>query len=185
MTDVTPHSRPSELRPPQQVLLHFCPLSSATSQALSSYTGFLTNEKKTHNTQQFTYGVVWEGVTAEKIPRISAKFLQTFRRTSAPFPAAIKRVFREISAKFPQTFRKKPFANDPKSLRSRPPFTRVLGDPGWKVPHGVLFECFWALASECPKECFLSAFWHFQGTLRQVPKSTQKALRGALSSPGP
>ena len=33
--------------------------------------------------------------------------------------------------------------------------------PGLKVPPGVLFGQFWALASECPKECFLSAFWHF------------------------
>ena len=32
---------------------------------------------------------------------------------------------------------------------------------GPKVPHGVLFECFWAPGSECPTECFLSAFWHF------------------------
>ena len=37
------------------------------------------------------------------------------------------------------------------------------------------FERFWAIASECPKECFLSAFGPF---LR--PKSTQQALFGAL-----
>ena len=71
--------------------------------------------------------------------------------------------------------------------------------PGLKVPFGVLFGQFWAPASECPKECFLSVFWHFLGlklpkstqkntlwgTPRQVPKIAQKALRGALSGPGP
>ena len=60
-------------------------------------------------------------------------------------------------------------------LRSRPPFTGVLRGPGLKVPHGVFFEQFWAPASECPKECFLSAFWRVLGS-----KSTQKALFGAL-----
>ena len=63
------------------------------------------------------------------------------------------------------------------------------------MPPGVLFGQFWAPASECPKECFLSAFWRFLGltmpkstlwgTPRQVPKIAQKALRGALSGPGP
>ena len=63
------------------------------------------------------------------------------------------------------------------------------------MPPGVLFGQFWAPASECPKECFLSAFWRFLGqktpkstlwgTPRQVPKTAQKALRGALSGPGP
>ena len=85
-------------------------------------------------------------------------------------------------------------------LRSRLPFTGVLRGPGLKVPHGVLFEQFWAPGSKCPKECFLSAFWRFWGqkmpkntqkaltlwgTPRQVPKIAQKALRGALSGPGP
>ena len=32
---------------------------------------------------------------------------------------------------------------------------------GAKCPYGVLFECCWAAASECPKECFLSVFWRF------------------------
>ena len=66
--------------------------------------------------QQFTYGVVREGVIAETLLQISAKFPQTFRRISAPFPDAMKRIsanFREVSAEFPQTFRKNPFANDP------------------------------------------------------------------------
>ena len=53
-------------------------------------------------------------------------------------------------------------------------FTGVLRGPGLKVPHGVLFEQFWAPASECPKECFLSAFWPFWA--QKKPKSTQKAL---------
>ena len=63
--------------------------------------------------QQYTYGVVREGVIAEIFPQISVKFPQTFRRISAPFPGAIKRIFRELSAEFPQTFRKDPFDNDP------------------------------------------------------------------------
>ena len=46
-------------------------------------------------------------------------------------------------------------------LRSGPPFTGVLRGPGRKVPPGVFFQCFWAPGSECPKECFLSAFWRF------------------------
>ena len=78
------------------------------------------------------------------------------------------------------------------------PFTGVLRGPGRKVPHGVLFECFWAPAGSDPTECFLSDFWHFWGlknakkhskstpwgTPSQVPKNTQRALRGALSGPG-
>ena len=80
-------------------------------------------------------------------------------------------------------------------LRSRPPLTGVLRGPGLRVPHGVLFEQFWALASECPKECFSSAFLAkapkstrkaLFGTLQgKCPKIAQKALRGALSGPGP
>ena len=57
--------------------------------------------------QQFTYGVVWEGVIAEDFTQISAKFPQTYRRISAPFKQ------NEFSANFPQNFRKNPFANDP------------------------------------------------------------------------
>ena len=30
------------------------------------------------------------------------------------------------------------------------------GPPDRKVPHGALFECCWTIASDCPKECFLS-----------------------------
>ena len=80
-------------------------------------------------------------------------------------------------------------------MRSPAPFTGVLRGLGLKVPHGVLFEQFWAPGSECPKECFLSVFLaffgpktpkktlkkHFWGTLSQVPRIAQKALRGALS----
>ena len=49
-------------------------------------------------------------------------------------------------------------------LRFRPPFTGVPRGPGRKVPDRALFECFWAPASECSKECFLSVFWHFWAT---------------------
>ena len=59
----------------------------------------------------------------------------------------------------------------------------VLRGPGQKVPHGVLLECFLRFlglknVNKHPK----STLW---GTPRQVPKSTQEALRGALSGPGP
>ena len=52
--------------------------------------------------QHYTYGIVREGVIAENFPQISVKFPQTFRRISAPFPGAIKRIVRELSAEFPQ-----------------------------------------------------------------------------------
>ena len=58
------------------------------------------------------------------------------------------------------------------ALRSRPPCTGVPRGPGRKVLHGVLFECFWAPASECNTECFLSALWRFLS-----PKTCQKALK--------
>ena len=67
--------------------------------------------------------------------------------------------------------------------RSRPPFTGVLRGLGLKVPHGVLFEQFWAPASECPKECFLSAFWRCLAP--KTPNSTQKALFAALQGSFP
>ena len=72
----------------------------------------------------------------------------------------------------------------------------MLRGPGRKVPPGVLFQCFWAPGSECPRECFLallgpknakkhskSTLW---GTRSQVPKThTEKALRGGTFRPGP
>ena len=84
-------------------------------------------------------------------------------------------------------------------LRSRPPFTGVLLGPGpesaprsafWAilgtclgVPQRVLFECFLAFfGPENAKKDSKSTLW---GTSRQVPKTAQKALRGALSGPGP
>ena len=84
-------------------------------------------------------------------------------------------------------------------LRSRPPFTGVLLGPGpesaprsafWAilgtclgVPQRVLFECFLAfLGPKNAKKHSKSTLW---GTPRQVPKIAQKALRGALSGPGP
>ena len=63
-----------------------------------------------------------------------------------------------------------------------------------KCPPGVLFGQFWAPPSECPKECFLAFFGPktpkstqkaLFGALCLVPKIAQKALRGALSGPGP
>ena len=51
------------------------------------------------------------------------------------------------------------------------------------VPQRVLFECFLALLGlKSAKKHSKSTLW---GTPRQVPKTTQKALRGALSGPGP
>ena len=38
-------------------------------------------------------------------------------------------------------------------LRSRPPFTGAPRTPSQKMPRSVLLECFWASASERPKEC--------------------------------
>ena len=85
------------------------------------------------------------------------------------------------------------------TLRSRPPFTGVLLGPGpesaprsafWAilgtclgVPQRVLFECFLAfLGPKTAKKHSKSTLW---GTPRQVAKIAQKALRGALSGPGP
>ena len=84
-------------------------------------------------------------------------------------------------------------------LRSLPPLTGVLQGPGLKVPHGVLFGQFWAPASECPEECFLSAFGHvkaqktptkhskstLRGTPRQVPKLPKKHSVGHFQARAP
>ena len=58
------------------------------------------------------------------------------------------------------------------------PGRRVLRGRGLKVPHRVLFERFWAIASECPKKCFLSAFWRFLGLENAKKHSKNGALRG-------
>ena len=47
------------------------------------------------------------------LQKIFCRFPRTFRKLSAEFPDAIKRICVQISANFPQTFCKKPFANDP------------------------------------------------------------------------
>ena len=60
--------------------------------------------------QQFTYGVVGEGVIAEKFPQISAEFPPT------PFPDAITC----IVYTFPQTFCRIPANFPQKHLRKRP-----------------------------------------------------------------
>ena len=61
---------------------------------------------------------------------------------------------RRLSCEVEQRFRK-PFLSSfccfGFALRSRPP---CPGAPGRKVPHEVLFECFWAPDSECPKSAF-------------------------------
>ena len=77
----------------------------------------------------------------------------------------LRMFLRKCSEIFPEIFK-------PLFLRSQPPFTGVVRGPGRKVPHGVLFECFWAPGSECPKKCFLSAFWHFL-----AQKSAKKHLK--------
>ena len=133
-----------------------------------------------------------------------------FPDSSLSLSRPIKSTYEEQSRKgprhnltFPQKSGKPPglaslrFSLPQLDLRSRPPFTGVPRRPGRKVPHGVLFECFWAPGSECPKKCFLSVFGHLSGlksfkkhskntlwgTPSQVPIA--KALRGALSGPGP
>ena len=85
------------------------------------------------------------------------------------------------------------------TLAIRPPFTGVLLGPG---PESAPRSAFWAILGTClgvPQrvlfECFLTFFGpknakkHSKSTLwgtpRQVPKIAQKALRGALSGPGP
>ena len=75
------------------------------------------------------------------------------------------------------------FWNRQLQLRSGPPFTGVLRGPGRKVPSRVLFQCFWAPGSECPKECFLSAFWRFLGPAG-APKYW-KSTPGGTFRPGP
>ena len=64
----------------------------------------------------------------------------------------------------------------------RSAFSVFLGT--WlRVPQRVLFECFLAfLGLKNAKKHSKSTLW---GTRRQVPKNTEKALRGALSGPGP
>ena len=169
----------------------------------SSHRRFLRSEKS----QNENFSNFCPEFCPEFLSEFSPNFLRSFR---ASFRG--KRRPKNIHQKFP------PFLNaklpgkheenihilflerrQSKDLRSRPPFTGVLRGPGLKVPHGVLFEQFWAPASECPRECFLSVFWRFfgpknakkhskntlWGTPRQVPKIAQKALRGALSGPGP
>ena len=46
-------------------------------------------------------------------------------------------------------------------LRSQPQFTGVLRGPGRKVLRGVLFGCFWAPGSECPKTLKKHSAGHF------------------------
>ena len=53
----------------------------------------------------------------------------------------------------------------------------------WLETQRVLFECFLAfLGLQNAQKHSKSTLW---GTPSQVPKNTQKALRGALSGPGP
>ena len=71
-------------------------------------------------------------------------------------------------------------------LRSRPPFTGVPQGPRPESAPRSVFRVFWAPVSECPEECFLSVFFGvFLPQKKQKKKNTQKALRGALSGPGP
>ena len=56
------------------------------------------------------HGVVREGVIAENVPPISAKFQQLSAEFPHPFLTCFPN-FRELSGEFPQASRKKPFAN--------------------------------------------------------------------------
>ena len=99
-------------RPPKKEWTSFRQPNRAlksTGDVSDPFSSFLYNVSWSGLNQQFTYGVIREGVIAEKLPQIFAQIPQTFCRISAPFPDAIKRIF----ANFPQNFRKKPFANDP------------------------------------------------------------------------
>ena len=60
--------------------------------------------------QQFTHGVVQEGVIADICFK---KCPQTFRRILALFPDTVKRTSAKIPQNFRKHFRKNPFANDP------------------------------------------------------------------------
>ena len=70
--------------------------------------------------QQFTYGVVQEGVIAEKFPHLSAKFLQNFRTLSRRNATYFLRKFRELSTEFPQKnpALRTPYPKDPPVLFS-------------------------------------------------------------------
>ena len=69
-----------------------------------------------------------------------------------------------------------PGAGNGFSLRSLPPFTGVLRGLGLKVPHGVLFEQFWALRGRCPKLLKKHSVGHFQA---QAPKHSCKWRQGS------
>ena len=79
---------------------------------------------------------------------------------------------------------------------------RKTGGSGmWPFPQHCDSGCFWALASECPTESFLSVFWYLWGrakkdakkhskrtlwgTPSQVPKSTQKHSVGHFPARAP
>ena len=64
-------------------------------------------------------------------------------------------------------------------LRSRPPFTGVLLGPG---PESAPRSAFWAILGTClgvPQRVLFECFLAFLGP-KKTPKSTQKALFGAL-----
>ena len=137
-----------------------------------------------------------KGSLQKEFLQISAKFPQTFRRISAPFPDAIKRIF-QISAKFPQNFSKlsakKPFANDAISevlsnsmqICSESFFLAVMFVEGQVIWTGVN-DIWWR---PCDSGCvpywlsmFLMIPWELQGISLNQPNEFSVNLFLAINS---